>query len=148
MFVYRAYRGGQLVSALKVRSSRCRMAQSRSSVWQLARCSIEPCAVHVKKAAWLKDRADARLNELMPLSHRPNPASPTPMTPDQLRVGARFTDSDGEWEVATKPQKFRGGKIVEVIVQHPGQSSTAKVMSWPAYERISVRRPTKNDPCV
>ena len=141
--MYRAYRGGQLVSALKVRSSRCRMAQSRSSVWQLARCSIEPCAVHVKEAAWLKDRAFTRLNELMPPSDRPNPASPAPMTPNRLRVGDRFTDADGEWEVATNPQKFRGGKSVEVIVQHPSQPSTAKVMSWPADERISVQRPTK-----
>ena len=76
-------------------------------------------------------------------SHRPDPASPTPMSPEQLRVGDRFTDVDGEWEVATKPQKFRGGKIVEVIVQHPGQPNTAKVMSWPVYERVSVQRPTK-----
>jgi len=74
---------------------------------------------------------------------RRRPESSASMSPSQLRVGDRFTDADGEWEVATRPRKFRGGKVIEVIVQHPGQPNTAKVVSWPAYERLSVRRPKK-----
>ena len=60
--------------------------------------------------------------------------------PNQLRVGDRFTDADGEWEIASNPQGYRGGKDVEARVQRVDRPETQRVMTWPAYERLAIRR--------
>ena len=59
--------------------------------------------------------------------------------PNQLRIGDRFTDTDGEWEIASNPQGYRAGKDIEARVQRPGQPATVRTMTWPAYEKIAVR---------
>ena len=80
------------------------------------------------------------VDELMPSRRRPDPEPTLSLSPAQLRIGDRFTDADGEWEVASNPQTCRGGKDVEARVQRLGQPATMRVMSWPAYEKLVIRR--------
>ena len=75
----------------------------------------------------------------MPSRRRPDPEPTLSLSPAQLRIGDRFTDADGEWEVASDPQTYRGGKDVEARVQRPGQPATVRLMSWPAYEKLAIR---------
>ena len=79
----------------------------------------------------------------MPSRRRPDPEPTLSLSPAQLRIGDRFTDADGEWEVASNPQTYRGGKDVEARVQRPGQPATVRVMSWAAYKRLAIRRDAK-----
>ena len=41
---------------------------------------------------------------------------------EQLRIGDRFTNNDGEWEVASRPVTFK------------------HETTWPAFEQVKVRR--------
>jgi hypothetical protein len=76
------------------------------------------------------------------------PASTPPdartILPMQLRVGDRFADETGEWEVIGPPYSTAGGKIVHARVQSVGQPA-AEVRSWDAFKRISVRRATAKE---
>ena len=76
----------------------------------------------------------------MPSRRRPDPEPTLSLSPAQLRIGDRFADADGEWEVASNPQTYRGGKDVEARFQRPGQRATVRLMSWPAYEKLAIRR--------
>ena len=62
------------------------------------------------------------------------------LSPAQLRIGDRLIDADGEREAVSNPQTYRGGKDVEARVQRPGQPATVRLMSWPAYEKLAIRR--------
>ena len=76
----------------------------------------------------------------MPSRRRPDPEPALSLSPAQLRIGDRLTDADGEWEVASNPQTYRGGKDVEARVQRPGQPATVRLMSWSAYEKLAIWR--------
>ena len=65
------------------------------------------------------------------------------VSPAQVRIGDRLTDADGEWEVASNPQTYRGRKDVEARAQRPGQPATVRVMSWAAYKPLVIRRDAK-----
>jgi len=57
-----------------------------------------------------------------------------------LRVGDRFTDEASEWEVVGRPYSMQAGKVIRVRIQQPGEPATATDVTWPAYERITIRR--------
>jgi hypothetical protein len=63
--------------------------------------------------------------------------------PIQLRIGDRFTDEAGEWEVASHPESLREGKIVHVRVVKAGSADAAVEKTWPAWARIAVTRPSR-----
>ena len=60
--------------------------------------------------------------------------------PEQLRIGDRFTNADGEWEVASRPVTFKQGHEARARIQRPGDPGTARETTWPAFERVKVRR--------
>ena len=65
------------------------------------------------------------------------------MLPMDLRVGDRFTDEEGDWEIVTHPVAYRDGKAFEATVRpvdHPGSD---KGVTWPAHERVTIRRPPR-----
>ncbi|MGH7310065.1 MAG: hypothetical protein ACREK6_15375 [Candidatus Rokuibacteriota bacterium] len=73
-------------------------------------------------------------------ARQPSPESSHTVFPAQLRVGDRYTDDDGEWEVVEGPSTRTGGKAVWTRVRHPGRPETEREMIWAAHERIAVRR--------
>jgi hypothetical protein len=64
----------------------------------------------------------------------------TPVLPMQLEIGDRFTDSDGEWEIASIPCHSHGGKTVHVTVQRPGAPGTRREKTWAAHEHVTITR--------
>ena len=75
-----------------------------------------------------------------PKRSRPASAEPVAIFPEQLRIGDRFTNADGEWEVVSRPVTFKQGHEVRVKIQRPGEPGTAHETTWPAYERVRVCR--------
>jgi len=70
----------------------------------------------------------------------PAPTTTTPVLPMQLQIGDRFTDEEGEWEIATRPWTTHGGKMIHASVQTPGDPRPAeKVHGLPTThcERLS-----------
>ena len=57
----------------------------------------------------------------------------------QLRVGDRFIDEDGEWEVMSKPSTLWVGHVVRVWVQRPGDPTSMKNGIWPADVKLTVQ---------
>ena len=70
----------------------------------------------------------------------PTSATTTPTLPMQLQLGDRFTDEEGEWEIATRAWTTHGGKIVHATVQNPGDPATKRDKTWSAHERLAIRR--------
>jgi hypothetical protein len=62
--------------------------------------------------------------------------------PMELRPGDTFTDEAGTWEIVGHPTTQRGGKDVTVKVQRPSDPRSRREQWWPAYERVTVARPT------
>lgn len=60
--------------------------------------------------------------------------------PMELRVGDRFTDRRGVWEIVSRPYATAGGKSVHVTAQRVGEPAVTEERTWPAYERVAVRR--------
>jgi hypothetical protein len=60
--------------------------------------------------------------------------------PLQLRVGDRFTDEEGEWEVTARPFMTREGKVVHATIQKPGEPTSAREKTWGPHERLTIRR--------
>jgi hypothetical protein len=58
----------------------------------------------------------------------------------KLRLGDRFTDETGEWEIARHPYTGVGGKTVHARVQKVGEPAVTEERSWGAHERITVKR--------
>lgn len=75
-----------------------------------------------------------------PKRNRASPAEAVAIFPEQLRIGERFTNTDGEWEVVIRPVTFKQGHEVRAKIQRPGDPGTAREMTWPAYECVKVRR--------
>lgn len=60
--------------------------------------------------------------------------------PVDLHVGDRFTDEEGDWEIVGHPAVFREGKAVKGLVRRVGQPGSDKEVTWPAHEKLAVRR--------
>jgi hypothetical protein len=58
----------------------------------------------------------------------------------QLRLGDRFVDATGEWEIAGRPYTANAGKNVHVRIRRVDQPDVSQIRSWAAHERIAVRR--------
>ena len=65
---------------------------------------------------------------------------PASMLPMEIQIGDRFTDHDFEWEVVTHPAALHGGKSLRARIQRPGLPETERDMTWPAHERVDLRR--------
>ena len=84
----------------------------------------------------------------MPSRRRPDPEPPTlSIFPNQVHLGDRFTEADiadeeREWEVVSRPVTFKKGQEVRARVQRPDNPATSREKSWPAFEKITVRRIT------
>jgi hypothetical protein len=65
-----------------------------------------------------------RVGELMPARRRPDPEPTLSIFPDQVHVGDRFTNADGDWEVMGRPVTFKGTREVRARVQRPGDPGT------------------------
>ncbi len=61
----------------------------------------------------------------------------------QLRVGDRFTDEEGEWEVVGRPSTASGEKAVQALVRRVGDPTGERPMIWPAHEKLTIRRVTQ-----
>jgi hypothetical protein len=57
-----------------------------------------------------------------------------------LRVGDRFTDETGEWEIASQPSSAVGGKTVRARVRRVGEPAVTEERVWSGYEKVAVRR--------
>ncbi len=62
------------------------------------------------------------------------------LLPMQLRIGDRFVDEAGEWEVASHPASVHGGKTIAAKVRRRDVPATVVDKAWPAHERITVTR--------
>src|SRR2546422_2841607 len=60
--------------------------------------------------------------------------------PAQLRIGDRFTDADGVWEIVSQPVILKQRDEVRARVQRPGSPGTARQIAWPAYEKLTITR--------
>jgi hypothetical protein len=69
-----------------------------------------------------------------------NAAATTSVLPMDLQIGDRFTDHGFEWEVLTHPAVLHGGKSLRARVQRPGLPESEREMTWPAHERLEIRR--------
>jgi hypothetical protein len=65
------------------------------------------------------------------------------LLPMEIQIGDRFTDHDFEWEVVTHPAALHGGKSLRARIRRPGLPETERDMTWPAHERVDVRRGPK-----
>ena len=89
---------------------------------------------------WVRCRT-CGVGELMAPRARADREPPLMLWPVQLRVGDRFTDLDGEWEISGGPLTLHGGKTVGARVARPNDPRSVKNMTWAAHEKITVRRP-------
>ncbi|PYP66300.1 MAG: hypothetical protein DMD36_17545 [Gemmatimonadetes bacterium] len=62
--------------------------------------------------------------------------------PAELHIGDRFTDADGEWEIASRPLAFTHGHEIRARVRRIGDPRTLRNISWPAQKRLAIRRPS------
>jgi hypothetical protein len=70
----------------------------------------------------------------------PDQPPPTSALPMQLRVGDRFTDETGEWEIVGRPYGTVGGKSVHARVRRVGEPAVTEERGWSAFEKVAVRR--------
>jgi len=63
-----------------------------------------------------------------------------------LRIGDRFADEEGTWEIATHPVVLRDGRTLEATIRQPDQPASEKTARWPAHERLVIRRPSAASP--
>lgn len=67
-----------------------------------------------------------------PLRKKPEtrPLASTSVLPMQLKVGDRFTDETGEWEITDRPHTMAGGKMVRARVQRVGEPVVLSASGW------------------
>jgi len=58
----------------------------------------------------------------------------------ELRVGGRFSDETGEWEVIGQPHTSAAGKNAHVRVRLVAQPTVTETRLWGAHEHINVKR--------
>jgi hypothetical protein len=76
----------------------------------------------------------------MPLRPQTDQESTHVLFAIQLRIGDRFTDLDGAWEIVGGPSIVHDGKTIEARVARPNDPRSIKHMTWATHERIPVRR--------
>jgi hypothetical protein len=85
-----------------------------------------------------------RKNQKRPQSQAPAPRDGEPgsasVLPMEIQMGDRFTEQGEEWEVVTHPAAMHGGKSQRARVQRQGLPATRRAMTWPAHERVTIRR--------
>jgi hypothetical protein len=64
--------------------------------------------------------------------------------PMDLQVGDRFMAGGFEWEVLTHPTAMHGAKRLLARVVRPGVPETEREVTWPAHERVTIRRSPKS----
>jgi hypothetical protein len=74
-----------------------------------------------------------------PGSEEPGAGSAS-VLPMDLQVGDRFTAEGFEWEVLTHPTAMHGAKRLRARVVRPGVPETEREVTWPAHERVTIRR--------
>jgi hypothetical protein len=57
-----------------------------------------------------------------------------------IQVGDRFAAEGYEWEVLTHPAAMHGAKTLKARVARPGVPETEREVTWPAHERVLIRR--------
>ena len=65
--------------------------------------------------------------------------------PMELRVGDRFSDETGEWEVIGQPHTSAAGKNAHVRVRLVVQPAVTETRLWGAHEHINVKRATAEE---
>ena len=61
--------------------------------------------------------------------------------PHELRVGDVYRDFGGvEWTVQTQPRTYLNGHRVEAKVSPAGAPTAAINITWPAHQKLEVRR--------
>jgi hypothetical protein len=73
---------------------------------------------------------------------KPGPKKPAEIhvLPMELRIGDRFRDESGEWEVMGRPFTTAGGRNAHARVRKVSQPKLTDLRSWSAHEPIAVRR--------
>src|SRR4030095_5317156 len=74
-----------------------------------------------------------------PTSQEPDAGSAS-VLPMDLEGGDRFMAEGFEWEVLTHPTAMHGAKKLRARVVRPGVPETEREVTWPAHERVTVRR--------
>src|SRR5262245_52735641 len=67
--------------------------------------------------------------------------------PNQLRVGDRFADAEGEWAIACPPVGFNRGHDIRRRVPRRGDAKTYE-RYWPAHAKMTVTRTRPATPPV
>jgi hypothetical protein len=78
---------------------------------------------------------------------KPGPKKPAEIhvLPMDLRMGDRFRDETGEWEVIGRPFATASGKNAHARVRKVARPALTDLRSWSAHEQISVKRATEKD---
>jgi hypothetical protein len=58
----------------------------------------------------------------------------------ELRVGDRFTDETGEWEVIHRPFTTAAGRNVHACVRNIDQPQLTDLLTWNAHDHVTVKR--------
>ena len=69
------------------------------------------------------------------------PARSLSVLPMDLQIGDWFAAEEGQWQIARSPSALRDGRAVEARVRRPGHPECEKAATWPAYEKLAIRRP-------
>jgi hypothetical protein len=70
---------------------------------------------------------------------RSKKSAPAKILPMQLRVGDRFSDETGEWEIASQRYPTAGGESVTANVRRVDRPATVEDRTWVSHERIRVK---------
>jgi hypothetical protein len=57
----------------------------------------------------------------------------------QLRVGDRYSDETGEWEIVIHPYPTGGGKVVHARVRKVGEPMVIEERTLSVHERVAVQ---------
>jgi hypothetical protein len=87
-----------------------------------------------------KSAKSAQRQAKAPAAHDAATAT-TSMLPMEIQIGDRFTEHEFEWEVVTRPAILHGGKSLRARIQRPGLPESEREVTWPAHERVEIRRP-------
>jgi hypothetical protein len=58
----------------------------------------------------------------------------------EIQIGDRFTDEEGEWEVASHRAILHGAKSLRARVRRVEQPATERDVTWPAHVTIEIWR--------
>lgn len=58
----------------------------------------------------------------------------------ELRVGDRFTDETGEWEIDAPTWTTGSGKVVQARLRKVGEPAVIEERVWGAHEMLAIQR--------